>query len=378
MWKKLAYLIALVLMAVACWVVSVFFLGRMQATGLGLVLAVAAALCGLGLVVASRRLGVTTWLVAGLFILAGLLAPTSLLVDTQGTFLGALPPWITTLASILLFLLPSLALVVAALLFQSGLKLLALRRSGKADVLPPKDLDASLAAPPQNDTSEDKGRRAGAVEGGSSPGRNRRMGWTAAAAFLLGALLIVKTLDNLYWLMVWDETSDGLIYLWLVLPVLAAFFVGAVLAINLPGWSKLAGPAYALLIPAAMIAVSARGLSVDYRGLTEAHAGRVSQAVEAYYARNDRYPQALRQLVPFYLISLPGPVIINGQDWCYRAGAGYYQLGYVDRAHWSSPILTGQVYKTAGQAPEKPGLCDSQIAIMQQRNPGFYSAGAGN
>ena len=82
-----------------------------------------------------------------------------------------------------------------------------------------------------------------------------------------------------------------------------------------------------------MIAVSARAQSVDFRQLTEERAERASQAIETYCAREGRYPQDLRQLTPGYVLSLPGPVTIYGQDWCFDGGDDYYRLGYVYREH---------------------------------------------
>ncbi len=40
------------------------------------------------------------------------------------------------------------------------------------------------------------------------------------ACFILSGLLILKTLQNLYWLIAWDATYDPLGYIWIVVPVL--------------------------------------------------------------------------------------------------------------------------------------------------------------
>jgi hypothetical protein len=143
------------------------------------------------------------------------------------------------------------------------------------------------------------------------------------------------------------------------------------LSIALLGRTKLAGLLYSLLIPALMIAASAGAQRVDFRQLTEERAGRASQAIEAYYAREGRYPQDLRQLTPWYVLSLPGPVIIYGQDWCYDGGDDYYRLGYVYREHWSDPRLTGRIYRTIGEAPDLHGMCEEEIIALQRRYPGY-------
>jgi hypothetical protein len=76
-----------------------------------------------------------------------------------------------------------------------------------------------------------------------------------------------------------------------------------------------------------IVAVSARAQRVDHHQLTGERAGRTSQAIETYYARKGSYPQDLWQLTPWYVLSLPGLVIIYGQDWCYDGGDDYYRLG---------------------------------------------------
>jgi hypothetical protein len=213
---------------------------------------------------------------------------------------------------------------------------------------------------------------AGAAEGASSLAQRQHAGWAAGVVFILGALLLVKTLYNLYWLTVWDSTYDPLEYLWLVVPVLAALFSGVMLSLTLPGRIKLAGLLYPLLISALMIAVSARAQRVDFRRLTEERAGQVSQAIETYFAREGHYPRDLRQLTPWYILLLPGPVIINGQDWCYDGGDAYYRLGYVYREHWSSPLFTGQTYRTNGQVPDLASICDKEITALRKRFSEIY------
>jgi hypothetical protein len=134
---------------------------------------------------------------------------------------------------------------------------------------------------------------------------------------------------------------------------------------------KWTGFLYSLLILGLMITVSARAQGVDFRQLTEARAERVTQAIESYYAREDRYPQDLRQLTPWYALSLPEPVIIYGQDWCYDGGDDYYRLGYVHRGHWSDPRLAGRIHTTKGEAPGLRGLCEEEVAAMKKRYPDY-------
>jgi hypothetical protein len=304
------------------------------------VVAVACWLVVLGLAWAVRRLSATVWMVAGLLALAGLLWPTSMLVE-RWRFPARLPQPLETLVTATVSSMPSLALIVAALLLYSGLTL----------------------------TQERKG--AGAAEGDATPARHKHAGRVAAICLVLSALLIAKTLYNLYWLTVWDNTTDSLGYFLLIIPILAALFSGTLLVLTLPGRAEWAG-LYALLIPGLMIVVSARAQAVDYRWLTEERAGRVSHAVEAYYAREGLYPQDLRQLTPRYLLSVPRPIIMNGQGWCYDGGDSYYRLGYLDRENWMSGILIPRAYRTKGQVPDLPGICDQEITALIESIPSFY------
>ena len=120
-----------------------------------------------------------------------------------------------------------------------------------------------------------------------------------------------------------------------------------------------------------MIAVSARAQRVDFRQLTEERAERVSQAIETTYTRKGSYPQDLQHLIPWYVLSLPGPVTIYGQDWCYDGGEDYYRLGYVYREHWSDPDLHGRIYRAKGKVPDLPGICAEEIAALEKRYPFF-------
>jgi len=290
------------------------------------------------LALAARRVSHSVWIYAGLFILPVLSLPASVLVNIFPTRLSLL---FGTPMGLMLLLIPSIALLIAALLLYSGLNLYR------------------------------EWQNAGAVEDGGSQAQRKHAGRAAAVVLVLSALLLAKTLHNLYWLTVWDNTDDSLGYLWLVVPVVAVLFSGVMLSITLPGRIKLAGFLYSLLISALMIAVSARAQSVDFRQLTEERAGRTSQAIETYYARKGSYPQNLRQLTPGYVLSLPGPVIIYGQDWCYNGGDDYYRLGYVYREHWSDPRLNGRIYRTKGEVPDLPRMCEEEVVALQKRYPDY-------
>jgi hypothetical protein len=170
--------------------------------------------------------------------------------------------------------------------------------------------------------------------------------------------------------MIWDSTGDGLGYLWLPVPILAVLTCTFVLFIVLPENAKLAAFLFFILIPV-MLAITASTQGVDFRQLTESRAAQVNQAVERYYAQNGHYPENLQQLTPWYVLSIPDPVIIYGQDWCYQGGENYYHLGYVDREHWSAPHFIGRIYATKGKAPDLHGMCEQEAIALINRHPDY-------
>ena len=281
----------------------------------------------------------TVWLAAGLLELALLVVPTYLQVEHLPY---DIPGWLRPLASTVLFLAPSLALIGVALLIYTGI--------------------IQLMRPASTNQT-----RVGVLTS-STNNHTAKPGWIAAIAWLLAAVLVARTLYNFYWLIVWDSTYDPIDILWLAIPIYAALFSTVVLIIALPRWAKLAG-LYGLIVPAILIATMLLAKRVDFRQLTITHAEQVSQAIEAYYAREGYYPQTLSQLFPREALSIPSPVIINGISWCYDSsgeqlgGSGaFYRLGYVDRRHWSDPNLFGHLYQAVGNIADLPPLCAGEIS----------------
>lgn len=337
---KLFYLFALIVLVMICWQYVGFLWGfhsALQNTALAIALAIACLLLGSGLVLAARKMSAGIWIYAGLLALLGLFLPASMLIKI---FPASGPEPFGSYEALTLILILSIALIVAALLLYSGQALY-------------KEWQHASAP-------EDRGSKA--------PRRHTIM---LVVILLLGAILLAKALHSLYWLMVWDLTTDPLGYFWLVIPIFVAIFSGVILSISLPGWAKLGGLFYSLLIIALMIAVSARAGRVNFRQLTEERAERVSRAIESYYSREGRYPQDLRQLIPGYALSLPGPVIIFGQGWCYDGGGNYYRLGYVDRLHWSDPRLIGRIYTAKGEMPDLHPMCEQEVAALHDRYPEY-------
>jgi hypothetical protein len=267
-----------------------------------------------------KQVNSKVWLAIGLLIFLGLIFPTSLL------FADREPGPVSSLIGTTLYFLPSLALVVSAMILHAGLS-----------------------------------------ENPSVSGNKK----TVLIALVLCIVLVVKVLFNLYEFTVWDNTDDGLGYLWLFVPIFFALLSGVMLFVLLPNRTKLAGFAYFLLIPALMIAVSAIAQRVDFRQETAKRAERTVRAIESYYVREGSYPETLSQLSPWYALSLPKPVIIYGQDWCYESSDDYYSLGYVDREHWSDPRLIGRIYKSVGELPDSQPMCRDEVEAIQSRFPDY-------
>jgi hypothetical protein len=281
------------------------------------------------------------WIITGLLCLAGLLVPTSLLVDHP---LRLLQPY-GTIFDTTLFILPSLGLVLVNLLIQTGIVSLVESQDAGRDESPGPLLPPGLAA---------------------------RGGWFA---IILGLLLLARILYNLYWLIVWDKTRDSIGFFWMILPLLAVLFAALLLMEPLAQKARAVGPLYLLFVPASLIAVCQYAGQVDYRQLTADRADRINQALQAYHAKQGVYPQDLGQLTPGYMLAIPGPVIINGAGWCYDGGDDYYRLGAVYRANWWDPVITSRIYETQGIVPDLPPLCQQEIASFKNRDPGFWLGG---
>jgi hypothetical protein len=288
-------------------------------------------------VLAARHASAVAWIVAGLV----LLVPLSLPDSTLSEIAHALPQPFADPGMLLYLVVFPLALVVGALLLHSALKLYQ------------------------------QGEMARTAAGGTVVGSRPQTGRIIAVCAGVGAILLVKLMHTFYWFMVWDTTNDPLGNFLLFLPVLTVLFCSAMLFFLLPGRTRLAGLSYLLLVPV-LLALSNWAQGVDFRALTKERAEHVSQAIQAYYAREGRYPQDLQQLTPFYALSLPGPVIMFGEEgWCYQAGQDYYRLGYLDRDHWSSPIVFGRLYSFQGHSLLKVDVCQSALDAYRRERPDY-------
>jgi len=342
--NKIIYLIALIIMTLGCWMAAIIFFGSMSfgaIIGFAPVWLIVFAIASWGftsvLMTGARRINAKVWVYAGFFILVVWFLPASIFVNLfpiqDGDPLG-IPLAFT------LLLIFSIALIVLTLLFNAGLRLYKTWQN------------------------------AAAAENGDSEAQRKHTGRAMAVVLTLSVLLLARAIYNFYWFMVWDHTGDGLGYIWLPIPFLAVISSTIMLFMALPEKTKLAALLFLLLIPA-MIAITAGTQRVDFHQLTETRAARVSKAIDNYYARNNRYPDNLRALTPWYLLSIPGPVIIYGQEWCYDGGEDYYRLGYIDREHWSAPHLIGRIHQTKGEVPDLYGMCEREAVALQKRHPDY-------
>lgn len=309
---------------------SIFILGILLLFGIPLTY---------GLVLFAWKTGPKLKLLAGIIILVGLLYPSHALMDID---IGYVDFPFNFLWWGLFAMLP-VSVIMAALLLYASLEEISARyalRSG-----------ANLLSRPF-------------LIG--NPHRIRSI------CLILATLILGKMLYNLYHLTLWDNTYDPLGYVWVMFPVAAGIAAGLMLSIGLPGKAKFISVAYALIIPGTLILVSTIAQQVDFRQLTQQRAERLVLALESYYQHNARYPERLQELTPRYVLTLGEPVVIYGQEWCYHSGDNFYQLGYVSKEHWSSPILEVVVYKSQGNPVEEFSLCADQIANLKRSKPNFY------
>jgi hypothetical protein len=287
---------------------------------------------------AFRRMGASIQIYTGMLILVGLFLPNAGVIATPEFHM---PQPFPNVLNTLIFFIPTLALAVAAWLLHSGISRYL------------------------------EWRKAGAVEAEGSPAQRKPSGRSAAVLLGLSVLIFIKILENLYWLKIWDQTNDSFGPFLLAGPVAAGLVSGLILGITLAERAKPVGLYYAAFSLAALFAVSTFAQRVDFRQLTETRAGQVSQAIESYYARAGHYPEDLQQLVPWDMLSIPEPVIIYGQGWCYQGGGDAYRLGYISRDVWFSPMLIGKIYKTQRKAADPAHLCDAEMAALRISYPDY-------
>ncbi|MGD8402665.1 MAG: hypothetical protein PVJ21_03325 [Anaerolineales bacterium] len=196
---------------------------------------------------------------------------------------------------------------------------------------------------------------------------------TIISVLILLALIAYQTMLS----SIWDVATDGLRGILLVgMTSLAAMASALILSWKLSGRRKLAATFFAVLVPVLMIGAERLG-TLDRNGVwgtlpgqvTESRAEKINRGIQRFYAENDAYPQTLSELTPRYLLYIPVPYIIPGQDWCYESGVSYYRLGYVYREMFSLPASV-RIHAAEGEPPDSTWECDEKAAKYQDI-PGY-------
>ena len=240
--------------------------------------------------------------------------------------------WLRLPFAILLYILPGLVVALAAVLISAGLRLL-----------------------PRPDTA-------------GKPGAAPVFWFPAVWRLGLAALLLGTLAYTILWASIWDQTSDGLGgIMFSTQAALIAIAAGMLMGVTATGWRRSAGLAFAVLVPLLMFGAFDYGWDVSYHAITEARVARIQRAVERFHARDGRYPEELKELVPCDLLWIPGPVILQGQGWCYQGGQDHYRLGTFYREYFSTPISL-RIYASAGSAPESVWACEEKLAELKARH----------
>ncbi|OGO32793.1 MAG: hypothetical protein A2Z16_03690 [Chloroflexi bacterium RBG_16_54_18] len=192
-------------------------------------------------------------------------------------------------------------------------------------------------------------------------------------SLILSAALLLVSLHHLFWIFAWDATSDSIGVI-LLIPVMW-IALGAALLLVLLLWRqrRVLGMTASVLFLAAVTVITQIAMHINFRQVTEERVRQVSQALERHFDALAGYPHELAELEPWYMWSVPVPMIIYDMDWCYEGGGNYFHLGYVTREHWSSPELIIRSYSSAGKDPDGLLDCSAQLMVLEARIPGLYS-----
>jgi hypothetical protein len=190
-----------------------------------------------------------------------------------------------------------------------------------------------------------------------------RIASLAVAVFSVGYLVY-----SIYWASIWDQTSDGFTApIWQGAASVTVLAAGMMLGLRLSGWRRVAGVAFTAAAALLIFQALGWGWQTSYHTLTEQRAARIEQALTRYYDQQGRYPEALKELAPRYLLAVPQPVILQRVGWCYQGGANHYRLGTFYREYFSLPTEF-RLYAEAGQAPA-PWACEEQAEFVESNYP---------
>jgi len=245
-----------------------------------------------------------------------------------------LPDSVSRLLQPVLFIFPSLVVILAAVLISSSLGIFQKTSSPSGEDKPARDTPS----------------------------------WRKILFFSLAVLLLFTLAYVIYWEAIWDQTSDGLGGIWLAYQAsLAAVLCGAVMGVKARSWFRSAGFIFALLTPVLLLGAFRMGWNADYQGLSNLRAGKIAAALTRYQIREGHYPDRLEELVPGYLLRVPSQVILRQEDWCYQGGGNAYVLAAYWRKYFSNPLEV-RVYASNGcLVSSLVQACQSRLPALKQR-----------
>ena len=179
-----------------------------------------------------------------------------------------------------------------------------------------------------------------------------------ALAFFAYEIIITRILDT---------ATDGIgavftFFMLISVTIVVAFIMGWRL-----GWYRpLTSQAYAFSVFMILFAAFSFGEPISPVKVTEERAERINRALVAYQQAKGRYPEALQELSPKYLLYVPAQVIIPSEGWCYQGGVDYYRFGFVEREYFDMPTKVS-VFAQAGSPPEAGWDCEEIAA----KYPGY-------
>ena len=246
------------------------------------------------------------------------------------------------------FAYPGLAVILAAVMIQ-----LALKPAPEPVLLPEKPLPETAETPEEPLPQP--------TAGSLAPRRGLWRGLQVGLAVFLLAGLAYTT----FWNSVWDDTSDGLGGLALMmLGTVVAVAAGMLMMVKSASWRRLAGLLFLVLVPVLLVQSFNHGWQVSYHAITEARAASIVSALERYHARTGAYPSRLADLTPRDLLVVLPPVVMRGQPWCYQGTASAYRLEAVYRETWGIPLKI-KVYASAGEPLATDPACTAQLAALK-------------
>jgi hypothetical protein len=200
-----------------------------------------------------------------------------------------------------------------------------------------------------------------------APDPGRRSWLRAILRFGLAGLLLAGLAYTILWGSIWDQTNDGLTGIWFTTQaILVAIGAGVLMTFVLKGRQVVLSAVFLLGVPVLAILAFSVGWRISNLEITAGRAARLQRAVERFYAREQWYPGSLGELTPQDLLWVPGPVVLQGEAWCYQGGADYYRLGAFYRDFFSSPLLV-KIYAQAGTPPAVGWECGERLAEMKAR-----------